>query len=794
MSVALTTPRRGLRGRLKESGRAQFFEDPPQVGHGEQSYPWDWFADDIQQQQQQQQWEDQQQLSQLQDPRQWQPQDRAHEPLFLLFQNWDPSSQAMIPVPPRQGQFPDTPGSTSSEGTSQRSAAASSTPGLQNQQPKKRTRASKPKVRTGCITWIRRVKCGEEKPACIRCTSTGRVCDGYDTEGVVAKKQQQQQQPSPNQLLAQNRSRGLQPAPTVANPAVVGLSPSSSVTTPVASSGGTAGVVVPAAAASTASAASVSSSSSSPPSITVFHASPANAPVVPGLQPQIPFRPSLRPEIDLTDVETAYLSEFTRVAEVGLSQHVSNLDEFWRWTVPRMCMQDRTVRHAIVALGAALRTYRQAGDMPGHTAPGSGIGAGGGGATIAMAASQQSEVVMLEHYGQAMALLRQANLAAPGAVTLALVCCLAFVYIESLRGNWPDALTHLRSGLTIIDTIPLDTLKALADPQGCAMLPSGPLLNLGNEMDYVLRAFATLESSACLYTDDFEPTIALKLYRSRNLSESIQFPEFADINEAHRAVAQFSRDVLALSWTWQKDRSRTANRVLPSVGGTEMSQAPQAHVVAQRDVLRLHASRLEARLRQFREGPSAPQKRSIEYTSMLMDVLHFTCCKELCSSLDRDAPLAPTSPTFEYVDPLSEATYANIVQIAESIKHGISSAASPAQRGRWFMIDIGIVCPLHFVVYNCRDESTREKALDVLQDWSRRENLWDGPEIVRLLRAAGPRVATAGAPEVLPLSLSRAVAIPALRERLDNLSIKEDDDDHEQDDEMLLRKRGRPFP
>ncbi|KAF3053832.1 hypothetical protein E8E11_010578 [Didymella keratinophila] len=37
-----------------------------------------------------------------------------------------------------------------------------------------------PKVRTGCFTCkIRRVKCGEEKPNCSRCTSTGRKCDGY---------------------------------------------------------------------------------------------------------------------------------------------------------------------------------------------------------------------------------------------------------------------------------------------------------------------------------------------------------------------------------------------------------------------------------------------------------------------------------------------------------------------------------------------------------------------------------------------------------------------------------------
>ncbi|GAQ43779.1 hypothetical protein AtubIFM55763_003885 [Aspergillus tubingensis] len=44
----------------------------------------------------------------------------------------------------------------------------------------KKRRASKPKVKTGCRTCkIRRVKCDEGRPACKRCVSTGRVCDGY---------------------------------------------------------------------------------------------------------------------------------------------------------------------------------------------------------------------------------------------------------------------------------------------------------------------------------------------------------------------------------------------------------------------------------------------------------------------------------------------------------------------------------------------------------------------------------------------------------------------------------------
>ncbi|GJC80846.1 putative transcriptional regulatory protein C15D4.02 [Colletotrichum liriopes] len=42
------------------------------------------------------------------------------------------------------------------------------------------TRKGQPKVRTGCLTCkSRKVKCDEAKPACARCTGTGRKCEGY---------------------------------------------------------------------------------------------------------------------------------------------------------------------------------------------------------------------------------------------------------------------------------------------------------------------------------------------------------------------------------------------------------------------------------------------------------------------------------------------------------------------------------------------------------------------------------------------------------------------------------------
>ncbi|KAK3360739.1 hypothetical protein B0T25DRAFT_536270 [Lasiosphaeria hispida] len=46
---------------------------------------------------------------------------------------------------------------------------------------RKRTRASKPKVKTGCKTCkIRRIKCDETKPICQQCQKARIVCDGYD--------------------------------------------------------------------------------------------------------------------------------------------------------------------------------------------------------------------------------------------------------------------------------------------------------------------------------------------------------------------------------------------------------------------------------------------------------------------------------------------------------------------------------------------------------------------------------------------------------------------------------------
>ncbi|KAG4428674.1 hypothetical protein IFR05_015839 [Cadophora sp. M221] len=65
---------------------------------------------------------------------------------------------------------------------------------------RKRRRA--PKVKTGCGTCkIRRIKCDETKPNCERCSTTGRVCDGYISD-IPKLSQTPESSPDPAQRIA----------------------------------------------------------------------------------------------------------------------------------------------------------------------------------------------------------------------------------------------------------------------------------------------------------------------------------------------------------------------------------------------------------------------------------------------------------------------------------------------------------------------------------------------------------------------------------------------------------------
>ncbi|KAL0936371.1 uncharacterized protein CTRU02_208586 [Colletotrichum truncatum] len=82
----------------------------------------------------------------------------------------------------------------------------------------KRKRASKPKVRSGCLTCkIRRVKCDERKPTCFRCQKADIKCDGYVKDAAEVKRAAERKE---MMLAAQTARRQILPRPDPASTAM----------------------------------------------------------------------------------------------------------------------------------------------------------------------------------------------------------------------------------------------------------------------------------------------------------------------------------------------------------------------------------------------------------------------------------------------------------------------------------------------------------------------------------------------------------------------------------------------
>ncbi|KAL0933075.1 C6 zinc finger domain-containing protein [Colletotrichum truncatum] len=529
--------------------------------------------------------------------------------------------------------------------------------------PAKRKRASKPKVRTGCITWIRRIKCGEERPACLRCTSTGRSCDGYGKTVPARPKE----------------------ADSVRSGALI------------------------------------------------VHELDMQA--WSDHQDLRILRP-LVADINGTQAERLYFHSFRRVAEAGLCNHVTNLTNFWSRLAPQLSHSDEAVKHAIVALGSAFHIYQSA-------LPQGKLGA----------STPELEIFTIQQYSTAMSKLSSyANVPMKDKITVTLLCCVSFVCIETLRNNWRPALTHLSNGLRIIESLPMSTLNELRNSR-----PAHEQPNVGDDslfgIDYILRLFATWEVSCALFAENFKPVISIKLYEGRELDDK-PLDEFETITQAHRTIVQYTRDVFALVWMTREHQ-----------GDDEFWCRPIPR--RQHEILTRKGEDMVGLFERFMEKPQAPPNGTVEHYSVCLDTLHYKCARLLCENLRQKPHQISQSP--EIV-----ARYAELVSLATTLHQWLAAKRKEtAILRRSFTLDIGIIPPLYFIIVSCHDPMVQESALQLLQEYPQRENLWDGNSVRKLLvKAENLGHGSAHPLNQVPNSLAFGKGIPALYEKFQELQIK----------------------
>lgn len=486
-----------------------------------------------------------------------------------------------------------------------------------------------------------------------------------------------------------------------------------------------------------------------------------------------------------TEIEKRFFHRFRLAVSGGLGKHIWGFSPFWNSVVPMMSHQDVAIKHAVIALGTAYHMF-QLPDKEGqdlNTTTSEGF------------TRENLEVFTIQQYNQSITeLQRHVGSASPESIQVTLVCCLAFICLETLRKNNDAAVTHLINGLNILESLPLEHFKFLAetvtDPD--VDVTSHYSTNLANnlvDMRDIIQLFGRLEASGCFFTSGFRPIVAERGYAYRKFDDgSYSYMadrsfEFRSLRESHRAIAYFLRDVLArLYETTHTDEHRDP-----------MVEAQQ------QECLRVRGERLDTLIKTFMAGCHAPAPDSPEHLCLQLDMLHLRSAQSIIASIDESlgydyhhytpsvspstSPLPSpslsiyssgnTPPSYplqyhllpSYLSPpvphnrsrSSRTAYAimqtpdnipstthlhaDLLSIAAAINSSPArSHLRPPTKDRIFFNDAGILGPVYLVAVTSADATLRQRAVHLLSDMDGGYGgfFWDGPGLRQRLGLVGP--------------------------------------------------------
>ncbi|KAB5536152.1 hypothetical protein GE09DRAFT_905506, partial [Coniochaeta sp. 2T2.1] len=260
---------------------------------------------------------------------------------------------------------------------------------------------------------------------------------------------------------------------------------------------------------------------------------------------------SMRPiaaDIDGTDSETNFFRRFRLLATDGLTNHVCNFTQFWNRVTPQTSHPDEAVKHAVIALGAAYQLFQLNDHEQNHEKrTGKVLHMG----TADEFTHENLEVFTIQQYNKSICRLqRHLGSSSPESIQVTLICCLAFICLETMRGHHEAAVTHLTNGLNILQSIPTKDFDFLADLSG-DNAPGGPRgypYSTVCDMQDIIDLFGRLEVSACFFVSGLRPIVAERGYALRKYDDatSNKYPsEYYSPRQVHRPYTYFLRDVLA---------------------------------------------------------------------------------------------------------------------------------------------------------------------------------------------------------------------------------------------------------
>jgi hypothetical protein len=362
-----------------------------------------------------------------------------------------------------------------------------------------------------------------------------------------------------------------------------------------------------------------------------------------------------------------YLEFYHHCAAPNISSRFDR--KFWSRIPLQMAQSELSVRHALIALSYLNKS--ETGTLKSARA---GL----------VAVSEQK--TMLLHYNKAVKHLVQRMSESSYSAELGLVCCLLFICLEFLRGNYDTAMVHYKSGLKII--------SAYKNRH-----PTGSIQGLRSNMmeETLIPIFMRNMATGIIYglpTEQVTYTSHYPVGTQECIFTSVQDAEASENN------------------------IRNMNFILARILGTKVVTGEphtQEELQTQQDCLEYHHVWMRA-FEKFERETTLSQEDVV--AANLLKALHvanyiFTARILVTAQTDFD----------QHLD-----DFRSVVRYSKLFLDTIDRKKPSRGFAANFTFDIGVILCLYLTICRCRCPSTRREALSLLERDLPREGLWDAQQ------------------------------------------------------------------
>jgi hypothetical protein len=345
--------------------------------------------------------------------------------------------------------------------------------------------------------------------------------------------------------------------------------------------------------------------------------------------------------------------------------------------LPQLIYTEPAIRHAVLAVSSFYEQYSAANlSLIGSDC-----------------AAHPAQSFALEQYNKAIEHLTSPILSGSRhAMNVILTSCFLFICVEFLRGNREKAITHIRSGLKILNT--------RAHSPDSSNEVSNPSSTLQLVEDELVQIFVRLNLQLALFGEPMAPIVPRTIMQEP-CSASILVDTFSDVLGARSCLDYLLNVVLQFIRTHSNGR---------------YTSAPDISVIVEQ--LKLDAQLCRWSVALDRLTKASPDHES-DGAAIILRVQHRVASIWLNTCLvAEETTFDKFAPDFEY-----------IVSQAEALSEKDHRSGDRKTTSSRFSFDVSIIPSVYFVAIKCRNPSVRRKAASWLARMPRVEGMWN-PMIV----------------------------------------------------------------